>query len=98
LEEPKKLNNGGVGRVLEWLESVVPAEGINIDQVEIAADSVITVIGYGTDEKTIADFYSNIRNNENVIATLVSGAESEPVGETEIMGFSITITYAFAEN
>lgn len=97
LEELDKLNNGGVTKVLEWIESVVPAEGINIDTVDIATDAVITITGTATDEKTIADFYSNVRKNESVVVTLVSGAESEIINDTEIMGFSMTITYLFLE-
>ena len=98
LEELKKLDNGGVTKVLEWLESVVPTEGVNIDTVEIATDAVITITGTATDEKTIADFYNNVRKNENVVVTLVSGAESETINDVEIMGFSMTITYLFLDN
>jgi len=98
LEELKKVDNGGVTKVLEWLEDVVPTNGVNIETVEIKTDAVITIIGTATDEKTIADFYNHVRQSENVVLAIVSGAESEMVGETEVMGFSMTITYLFLDN
>lgn len=98
LEEIKKIDNGGVTKVLLWLESVVPTNGIDIDTVDISTDAVITITGTATDEKTIADFYNHVRQSENVVVAMVSGAESEMFNETEIMGFSMTITYLFLDN
>ena len=98
LEELKKLNGGGVAKVLEWLEDLVPSEGVDIDTVDIMGDSAITITGVATDEKTIADFYNNIRKNESVAVVLVSGAESELFNDTEIMSFTMTITYVFTDN
>lgn len=99
LIELKKLSNGGVAKTLEWIESVTPTKGVDIASIDIMSDSVITIVGAATDEKTIADFYNNIRKSQDVVdATLVSGAESETVNGTELMEFSITITYTFPEN
>ena len=97
LEELNLLNNGGVTKVLEWLESVVPSEGVSIDTLNISADSMITITGKAADEKKIADFYANVRSNENVVVTTISGADSELNNDMEVMGFSMTITYMFVE-
>ena len=95
IAELDKFNNGGITKVLEWLESVTPAKGIEIDSLRISSDSVITLSGRAADEKTIADFYDNVRKNENVVVTMVSGAESQNYDGGEVMGFSMTITYQF---
>lgn len=95
LDELAKFNNGGVTKVLEWLESVTPTTGVEIDTLGISSDSVITLTGRAADEKTIADFYDNVRKNENVVVTMVSGAESQDYDGSEVMGFSMTITYQF---
>lgn len=95
LEELKKYDNGGVAKVLEWLEAVAPSSGVAIDSVKITSDSVITISGKAADEKTIADFYDNVRKNENVVVTAVSGAESQDYDGGEVMGFTMTITYQF---
>ena len=97
LAELKALDNGGVTKVLEWLESVVPSEGIMINTLQITDDSVITLVGIDDDAKAIADFYANVRSNENVVVVSVSGAESEVIGGSEIMNFSMNITYLFLE-
>lgn len=97
LAELEALDNGGVTKVLEWLESMVPSSGVLINGLEITDDSVITVTGIADDEKTIADFYANVRSNENVVLAVVSGAESEIIDDVEVMNFSIAITYAFIE-
>ena len=95
--ELEKLDNGGVTKIVEWLETMVPAEGVKIDALEITGDSVITITGRANDEKAIADFYANVRSNENVVLVAVSGAESEVINDIEIMGFSMSITYLFIE-
>lgn len=97
LAELEKLDNGGVTKVLEWLETMVPAQGVKIDSLEITGDSVITITGRADDEKAIADFYANVRSNEYVALVAVSGAESEIINDIEVMGFSMTITYLFVD-
>ena len=95
--ELDSFDNGGATKVLEWLEEMVPSEGVKIDTLEVKSDSIITITGKADDEKTIADFYANVRSNENVVLVAVSGAESEIINGREVMGFSMTITYLFIE-
>lgn len=97
LAELEALDNGGVTKVLEWIESVCPSAGILINGLDISGDSVITITGIADDEKAIADFYANVRKNKNVVLAIVSGAESEIIDGVEVMNFSMTITYAFIE-
>lgn len=95
--ELEKLEDGGIVKVLEWLESMTPVQGVKIDSLEITGDSTVTITGRANDEKAIADFYANVRSNENVALVAVSGAESEIINDREIMGFSMTITYLFMD-
>lgn len=99
LEEMQQFDNGGISKVLRWLETLVPSQGVSIATVEIKSDTEIIIRGIADDETKIADFYSNIRNNANVLGTAVSGAEAtdNEDGSAEAMEFTITIVYSFID-
>ncbi|MBR5272708.1 MAG: PilN domain-containing protein [Clostridia bacterium] len=99
LAELQSIDNGGVSKVLRWLESVVPSEGVSITTVEIKSDTEITIRGIADDEKTIADFFANVRNNVNALSIGVSGAEATESedGSAEAMEFTMTIVYKFVD-
>ena len=102
IENGKLADLGGfksssLTRVMQELESTVPSNGVRISSMQILSNSSISLNCTAIDENAIADFITQLNENEHFTVSSVSGARSESGNGMVLKAFSMTITYAFDE-